>query len=446
MKIAKTKPINNHGVDGLSYREKSKRSEKKTSFITGNISRTGVLHSISKSEHLKTPIRDTGEKREVPPANQSEDDSKSRTPSDGGQFCSICDVKVGGNLSNFRLHLGGAVHKELIIQKQLGMETDKSKFYCRVCSGQSKHYNAFRRHLGVHPSPSVTLEGSDTNTCGAEIQESLELSSETKLKSEDTEGIAEKRKASPLARISSYSEGEQSGELVQGEDHEGDEAKLKWMEGDEEVNHENGDGEVDDNNEEDDEEGDNEVESDVDYNDEKNDGKSMEVEDDKEIKELKNESVSMFRGNLDRVLSIQIDGKETRERKDVSDESDEEIELDDTELIELDDEEIEEFQNQNKTIGGYTEDEVLDIDGDYQKQSDEDFSLDDEIEDEYEKMRQCFECHKYFPDETMLADHLRTHVRTHVKTHVGESRAVVEEERNTFRSSVIPDLILDTTR
>ena len=122
-----------------------------------------------------------------------------------------------------------------------------------------------------------------------------------------------------------------------------------------------------------------------------------------------------------------------------SDES--EIELDDAEL--LDDEEIEEFHNQDLPVDSNLDEEELGdfSDMDHTASSNTDDEM-DEDEDE-EEMRQCGLCHKYFPDEMMLTDHMRSHVREEEQ----QPMTIVKEESNTHRSSLmIPDFILDTLR
>mgnify|MGYP001287587662 FL=1 len=124
-----------------------------------------------------------------------------------------------------------------------------------------------------------------------------------------------------------------------------------------------------------------------------------------------------------------------------SDES--EIELDDAEL--LDDEEIEEFHNQDLPVVNNfdkDEEELGDFsDMDHTTSNDTDDEM-DEDEDE-EEMRQCGQCHKYFPDPMTLTDHMRSHIREAEQLPM----TIVKEESNTYRSSLmIPDFILDTLR
>ena len=57
---------------------------------------------------------------------------ETKSSSDSQKFCDICNLSV--IVRNYSRHIEGKVHKELCLQKELGvLPADKNVFVCRTC-------------------------------------------------------------------------------------------------------------------------------------------------------------------------------------------------------------------------------------------------------------------------------------------------------------------------
>ena len=67
------------------------------------------------------------------------------------RMCDICNLSIG--IKNYSKHIQRRVHKELVIQKELGvLLAGKNGFVCRTCSSTYKDVQSFSKHLIIHPS------------------------------------------------------------------------------------------------------------------------------------------------------------------------------------------------------------------------------------------------------------------------------------------------------
>ena len=366
------------------------------------------------------------------------EDSKSELSLKDNQFCRLCNIKVGGNSNNFKLHVGGTVHQELTLQEELGI--DPRQLLCRVCQKPSTSYKTFQNHLRKHPGGAVTVEASETlNEDEKKNVDSRELNPSA------NEEIVISKKA--------LLDDSEPGNMIESEVNED---SFEANSDDEPCSEESSEDEK-------------LMESDDDAEESKNemvDDKVIEsMEKEKSLMESENmtegdeDDSHMFDVSDDQLMPRISQENEKEEGREIqsdqtldsnedggSDES--EIELDDAEL--LDDEEIEEFQNQNNSVTTNESeedheefDDFTDLEQETTRGNVDDMEIDED--EDQEEMRQCEQCHKYFPDEAMLTDHLRTHVKKGEEED-DPSRTVVKEEDNNYRSSLIPDFILDTLR
>ena len=417
-------------------------------------SKQEVVKSISKIyPHLELTraIKNSGDssntqKEEEQLNNKVKVDSKSKVASKERQFCHLCDVKVGGNSNNYRLHVGGAVHQELALQQELGL--DPRQLRCRVCQNPSGTYKAFQTHLRMHPAPTEATKGSENS----EMKETID--------DENQETNSSEKKVMNEKKIDDDSQANQT--IERQEDGEDSRDSFETNSDDEVCSEKSSESENLMEHEDDESRG-NKISAES-----KGDGWGKDsnlIEDvtefqrevvaEERIKVVEKEEVnSLMEANFtesdeeDIFEDIEEGGKEIHNEQatDTNDEegSDEsEIELDDAEL--LDDEEIEEFHNQDLPVVNNfdkDEEELGDFsDMDHTTSNDTDDEM-DEDEDE-EEMRQCGQCHKYFPDPMTLTDHMRSHIREAEQLPM----TIVKEESNTYRSSLmIPDFILDTLR
>ena len=380
--------------------------------------------------------------------------SKTGPSSKDKQFCKVCDVKVGGNSNNYRLHVGGAVHQELTLQEGLGM--DPRQFLCRVCQRPSRSYKAFQTHLRMHPGGAVTEGASEIPNVDTEAaNEKMNVDSDQANLPEEKVLSEKKFDDSDHEKMIESEVDEESDSFETNPD---DEPCSEKSSEDEKLMESEDDNEEESNNKMLDDKIIGSKESSLMESEEDFIGGNItegDEEDSRMFEDINDQSMSRINKENVREEGTDILSDQTLDSNgdDGSDES--EIELDDAEL--LDDEEIEEFQNHSYPVTSNESEDVeetdeemdgfTELDQEIPKSTVDDMEMDED--DDEEEMRQCEQCHKYFPDEIMLTDHMRTHVQAVEDDGEEEndpSKTVVKEVGNTYRSSLIPDFILDTLR
>ena len=77
--------------------------------------------------------------------------AEARTSASTKKLCEICNIKVYN--SNFSRHRAGIAHKELEIQRQMGIPpSDSGVLVCRKCNVSYNTFEKFRYHLKDNPS------------------------------------------------------------------------------------------------------------------------------------------------------------------------------------------------------------------------------------------------------------------------------------------------------
>ena len=105
------------------------------------------MNSLAKDQ----VIIDDEEFKSVSDSKDPDIKRETKSSSDSQKFCDICRLSV--IVRNYSRHIEGKVHKELCLQKELGvLPADKNVFVCRTCGLKYKDAKSFSNHLGIHPS------------------------------------------------------------------------------------------------------------------------------------------------------------------------------------------------------------------------------------------------------------------------------------------------------
>jgi len=142
----------------------------------------------SQSEVKTKPTVDVSKVKDEPRNIENESSNDHKSSSITQRLCKICNVSIV--VTNYSRHIEGRVHKELVIQKELGvLLSDKNVFLCRTCNSTYNDGKSFSNHLGIHPSN--TPSSTDNRGIKRSLEEDSVMTNNKKINIDLEERIAE---------------------------------------------------------------------------------------------------------------------------------------------------------------------------------------------------------------------------------------------------------------